>query len=89
MPPQQVVGVAQEEEEHTDGQPEVEAQVDEVTELVDGELLVVNDLPAGEEPLGEAGPPHDDAGAQGQPLVVGDDLVRAALHLGREQGPGT
>ena len=37
VPPQQVVGVAQEEEEHTDGQPGMEAQVDEE---VDGKLLL-------------------------------------------------
>ena len=54
--PQQVVGVAQEEEEHGDD----EGRVD--------------DVPLGQDPLDQGGTPHQDAGSQGQPLVVGDNL---------------
>ena len=55
--PEQIVHVAQEEEE-------------------DGELLYL-DLEECllEQELEERGPPHEDAGGEGEPLVVGDGLV--------------
>ena len=55
--PQEVVGVAQEEEEDRDDEGDVG-----------------DDAPLGEEALGQTGAPHQNARAQGQPLVVGDHL---------------
>ena len=38
-----------------------------------------------EEQLNEAGPPHDNTGGQGQPLVVGDGLVLCVPHCQRDE----